>query len=172
VRERPAISAVQQTKIRRAVLSFMVSAVCCLGASAQEIHFSPEEDLAAIDAGLIAQAKHSIDFASYALTEGGILQALSDADRRGVTVRIVLDPRGHHDFAKLGILHKLLHVEDPDKPSQATVSQVQTELIDAVADALAGSTDLSNRIESEGAREWRRAGRAARALMKEQWALA
>jgi len=82
----------------------MVSAVCCLGASAQEIHFSPEEDLAAIDAGLIAQAKHSIDVASYALTEGVILQALNDADRRGVAVRIVLDPRGHHDFARLGDL--------------------------------------------------------------------
>jgi len=94
----------QQTKTRRAVLSFVVSAVCSLGAGAQEIHFSPEEDLAALDAGLIAQAKHSIDFASYALTEGGILQALNDADRRGVTVRIVLDPRGHHDFARLGDL--------------------------------------------------------------------
>ena len=71
---------------------------------AQEIYFWPEEDLAAIDAGLIAEAKHSIDFASYALTEGVILQALNDADRRGVTVRIVLDPRKHLDFGKLGDL--------------------------------------------------------------------
>ena len=38
--------------------------------SAQEIHFSPEEDLTAIDAGLIAQAKHSIDFAFLRLDGG------------------------------------------------------------------------------------------------------
>jgi phosphatidylserine/phosphatidylglycerophosphate/cardiolipin synthase-like enzyme len=95
------IVAACQTKTRRAVLSFAMLAVCSLGASAQEIHFSPDEDLGALDAALIGQAKHSIDFASYALTEDVILQALNDADRRGVTVRIVLDPREHHDFAKL-----------------------------------------------------------------------
>jgi malonate decarboxylase gamma subunit len=114
---------------------------------------------------------------------GVVIHAMHKEAAARITLRTVaeLDVLGHkiaplsydiHDFAKLGILHKLLHVEDPDKPSQATVSQVQTELIDAVADARAGSTDLSNRIESEGAREWRRAGRAARALMKEQWGLA
>ena len=69
-----------------------------------------------------------------------------------------------HDYAKLGLLHKLLHVEDPDKPSQATVAQVQKELIDAVADARAGSKDLSNRLTSKAARETRKAGLAARAL--------
>jgi biotin-independent malonate decarboxylase gamma subunit len=114
---------------------------------------------------------------------GVVIHAMHKEAAARITLRTVaeLDVLGHkiaplsydiHDFAKLGILHKLLHVEDPDKPSQATVSQVQTELIDAVADARAGSTDLSNRIESENAREWRRAGRAARALMKEQWARA
>ena len=76
-----------------------------------------------------------------------------------------------HDFARLGLLHKLLHVENPDTPSSATVTQVQQELIAAIADARSGSTDLRNRIESEGAREWRKAGRAARALMEEQWVL-
>jgi biotin-independent malonate decarboxylase gamma subunit len=114
---------------------------------------------------------------------GVVIHAMHKEAAARITLRTVaeLDVLGHkiaplsydiHDFAKLGILHKLLHVEDPDKPSQATVSQVQTELIDAVADARGGSTDLSNRIESENAREWRRAGRAARALMKEQWARA
>src|SRR5580700_2747359 len=114
---------------------------------------------------------------------GVVIHAMHKEAAARITLRTVaeLDVLGHkiaplsydiHDFAKLGILHKLLHVEDPDKPSQATVSQVQTELIGAVADARAGSKDLSNRIESEGAREWRRAGRAARARMKEQWALA
>jgi malonate decarboxylase gamma subunit len=74
-----------------------------------------------------------------------------------------------HDYAKLGLLHKLLHVQDPDKPSKTTVSQVHKELIDAVADARAGTGDLSNRLTSEGAREMRKASLAARAHMEEQW---
>ena len=74
-----------------------------------------------------------------------------------------------HDYAKLGLLHKLLHVEDPDKPSKNTMAQVQKELIDAVADARAGSRDLSNRLTSLGAKEMRKASLAARASMEEQW---
>jgi hypothetical protein len=53
--------------------------------------------------------------------------------------------------------------------SAATISQVQTELIDAVTDARAGARDLSNRLTSQGARELRKAGIAARARMEEQW---
>jgi malonate decarboxylase gamma subunit len=97
-----------------------------------------------------------------------------------ITLRTVaeLDVLGHkiaplsydiHDYAKLGLLHKLLHVEDPDRPSQTTVAQIQKELIDAIADARAGSKDLSNRLTSPGAREMRKAGLAARARMEEQW---
>jgi malonate decarboxylase gamma subunit len=114
---------------------------------------------------------------------GVVIHAMHKEAAARITLRSVaeLDRLGHeilpmsydiHDYAKLGLLHKLLHVENPGTPSQPTVAQVQQELIAAIADARSGSTDLSNRIESEGAREWRRAGRAARALMKEQWALA
>jgi phosphatidylserine/phosphatidylglycerophosphate/cardiolipin synthase-like enzyme len=71
---------------------------------AQEIHFSPEERLDAIDATLIAGATGSIDFASYSLTDGAVLAALNAADKRGVAVRIVLDPREPHDFVNLGDL--------------------------------------------------------------------
>ena len=65
---------------------------------------SPEERLDAIDVQLIGAAKQSIDFASYALTDPIIIDALTDADHRGVAVRIVLDPRERHDFVKLGDL--------------------------------------------------------------------
>src|ERR1700722_15038416 len=71
---------------------------------AQDVHYSPEERLDAIDAALIATAKRSIDFASYALTDPVVLDALNEAERRGVAVRIVLDPRERHDFVKLGDL--------------------------------------------------------------------
>lgn len=71
---------------------------------AQEVHYSPEERLNSIDVALIATAKNSIDFASYALTDRAVIDALDAADRRGVAIRIVLDPRERHDFVALGDL--------------------------------------------------------------------
>jgi biotin-independent malonate decarboxylase gamma subunit len=111
---------------------------------------------------------------------GVVIHAMHKEAAARITLRTVaeLDELGHkiaplsydiHDYAKLGLLHKLLHVEDPDRPSQTTVAQVQKELIDAIADARAGSKDLSNRLTSPGAREMRKSGLAARARMEEQW---
>jgi malonate decarboxylase gamma subunit len=98
------------------------------------------------------------------------LRSVADLDRLGHEIApMSYDIR---DYARLGLLHKMLHVEQADKPTQTTVAQVQKELIDAVADARSGPRDLSNRLTSEGARELRKAGLAARASMKEQWAMA
>ena len=81
------------------------AAVCAVTATlAQELHYSPEELLDAIDAELIAGAKRSVDFASYVITNYAVLDALNAAERRGVVIRIVLDPGEHHDFTKLGDL--------------------------------------------------------------------
>jgi malonate decarboxylase gamma subunit len=95
------------------------------------------------------------------------LRSVADLDRLGHEIA----PMSYdiHDFAKLGLLHALLHVADPDHPSPATVAQVQKALRDAVADARSGSKDLNNRLTSEGARAMRKAGLAARAMMEEQW---
>jgi hypothetical protein len=41
----------------------------------REVHLSPEERLDAIDVQLIATAKQSIDFASYALTDSVVIEA-------------------------------------------------------------------------------------------------
>ncbi len=84
------------------LLSLTPSFALC--ASAQEIHFSPEERLDAIDAAMIESAKFSIDFAAYSLNDGAVVDALNAADRRGVVIRIVLDPRERHDFVRLGDL--------------------------------------------------------------------
>ena len=73
-------------------------------ASAQELHYSPEERLDLIDVALIATAKTSINFASYALTDPVVIDALDAAQARGVAIRIVLDPRERHAFVRLGSL--------------------------------------------------------------------
>jgi phosphatidylserine/phosphatidylglycerophosphate/cardiolipin synthase-like enzyme len=36
--------------------------------------------------------------------DGAVLEALAAADRRGVAIQIVLDPRSRHDFVRLGDL--------------------------------------------------------------------
>ena len=64
-----------------------------------------------IDADLIATARTSIDLASYALTDRIVLEALAAAQRRGVAIRIVLDPRERHDFVRLGVLADTVRVK-------------------------------------------------------------
>jgi malonate decarboxylase gamma subunit len=73
------------------------------------------------------------------------------------------------DFAKLGLLHELLHVNDPDHPTDETTRQVRDALIAAAADARRGRFNLSNRLESQAARETRQASIRTRALLESQW---
>jgi phosphatidylserine/phosphatidylglycerophosphate/cardiolipin synthase-like enzyme len=88
---------------RLAVVLFGLIGLLC-PALAEEIHFSPQERLDLIDAALIATAKNSIDLASYALTDTVVIDALNSAEKRGVVIRVVLDPRERHDFIGLGDL--------------------------------------------------------------------
>jgi malonate decarboxylase gamma subunit len=98
------------------------------------------------------------------------LRTVADLERLGhQIVPMSYDVR---DYAKLGFLHKLLHVANPDNPSESAVAQIRQELIAAIADARAGSKDLSNRLTSEGARQMRLASLAARTRMEKEWATA
>jgi malonate decarboxylase gamma subunit len=117
--------------------------------------------LAFDDKGVVIHAMHKEAAARITL------RTVADLERLGQEIApMSYDIR---DFAKLGLLYKVLHVENPDRPAPATIAQVQKELIGAVIDARAGSTDLSNRLDSEGARQMRKAGRTARAYLQAQW---
>lgn len=72
-------------------------------------------------------------------------------------------------YAKLGTLHKLLDIENPDNPGKAEIERIKQELSEAVADARKGSRDLSNRLESDGAKKFRHASLEARNKLIEQW---
>jgi malonate decarboxylase gamma subunit len=74
------------------------------------------------------------------------------------------------DYAKLGLLYKLLHVENPEKPSEEDVQKVKDELVGAIADARSGPHDLRNRLESKGALEMRKASLLVRSKLEAQWA--
>jgi malonate decarboxylase gamma subunit len=73
------------------------------------------------------------------------------------------------DYAKLGLLFKLLHVSNPENPSAEEVSLVRSEIIAAIRDARQGSFDLRNRFESAEARVARKASGLVRARLQEQW---
>jgi malonate decarboxylase gamma subunit len=98
------------------------------------------------------------------------LRSVADLERLGH--QIVPMSYDIRDYAKLGLLHKLLHVENPDSPSPITVAQIRQELIAAVADTRAGTRELSNHLTSEGARQTRLASLTARTRMEKEWATA
>jgi biotin-independent malonate decarboxylase gamma subunit len=74
------------------------------------------------------------------------------------------------DYAKLGLLHKLLHVDSPENPSQQEIQNVRDELIAAIEDARNSPVDLRNRLQSKEAQETRKASILTRTLLEAQWA--
>lgn len=124
--------------------------------------FQANRILAFDDADVVIHAMHKEAAARITL------RSVADLERLGhEIVPMSYDIR---DYAKLGLLHKLLHVENPDRPSLLTTEQVRKELIEAVADARLGPSDLSNHFNSEPARRIRVAGLAARSRMEAEWA--
>jgi malonate decarboxylase gamma subunit len=73
------------------------------------------------------------------------------------------------DYAKLGLLYKLLRVSNAGNPTAADVPLVRSELSAAVQDSRKGSRDLRHRIESEAAQIARMASRLVRARIEQQW---
>jgi malonate decarboxylase gamma subunit len=73
------------------------------------------------------------------------------------------------DYAKLGLLHKLLHVSNPENPSPEEVSLVRNAIAEAIADTRQGPTDLRSRLESEAAQTARKASLLVRARLEKQW---
>jgi malonate decarboxylase gamma subunit len=116
--------------------------------------------LAFDDAGVMIHAMHKE--AAARITR----RSVRDLENLGKT----LPPLSYdiRDFAKLGLLHQLLHVEKPDQPEAAAIGQVATELAAAIADTRSGPVDL-NRLASDQARQTRKASILARQRLEAQW---
>lgn len=84
-----------------------IAVAAAFGASAPaaagevEIHYAPVENLERVDVDLLRSARVQIDMAAYSLTDWPVVDALIDAHRRGVALRIVLDPNQQHAFDRL-----------------------------------------------------------------------
>jgi malonate decarboxylase gamma subunit len=72
-------------------------------------------------------------------------------------------------YAKLGLLYNLLHISNPEAPSNEDVSRVRNALCAAIADARQEPFDLRSRLESDQARHARKASRMVRTRLEEQW---
>ena len=73
-------------------------------------------------------------------------------------------------FARLGLLHQLIHVDNADQPTDADVTVVRDALTAAIQDTRAsGRRDLGNRLDSEQARIARGESLEVRRRMAEQW---
>ncbi|MBV8215437.1 MAG: biotin-independent malonate decarboxylase subunit gamma [Verrucomicrobia bacterium] len=73
------------------------------------------------------------------------------------------------DYAKLGLLYRLLPVSNLEAPSPEEISLVRNAIVEAIADTRKGPTDLRNRFESADAQIARKATRLIRARLAEQW---
>ena len=82
------------------------------GASEVEIHYAPAENLEHVDLAVLGKAQASIDFAAFILTDHAIVDALKDARRRGVKVRIVLDGSQASAFERLAEMGDVVRVKD------------------------------------------------------------
>jgi len=78
-----------------------------------EIHYAPVENLEHVDVDLLHAAQAKIDLAVYSLTDWPDVDALIDARRRGVAVRIVLDPNQQHAFDRLREIEGFVRTAPP-----------------------------------------------------------
>jgi biotin-independent malonate decarboxylase gamma subunit len=76
---------------------------------------------------------------------------------------------GVRDIAKLGLLHALLHADNPEQPTQQDIEKVSRELAAAVQDASQGQRDLSIRWSCAEAEKTRKATRLVREHMRQAW---
>src|SRR5580704_15383794 len=117
--------------------------------------------LAFDDSGIVIHAMHK--------------EAAARITRRSI---VDLEELGHEilpmsydirDYAKLGLLFKLLHAEDPQHPTSNEIAEVKKAITEAIADARKGRLDLSNRWESDAAKEMRKGTLAVRVALEAQW---
>ena len=117
--------------------------------------------LAFDDAGVMIHAMHKE--AAARITR----RSVESLEKLGKTIApLSYDVR---DFAKLGLLHELLHINDPDHPTDESTRMVRNAVLAAIEDARKGRFDLGNRLQSPQARETRQATLRTRALLEAQW---
>ncbi|WP_246206953.1 phospholipase D-like domain-containing protein [Methylocystis heyeri] len=127
----------RRTCLYYAFTVFAATASAAVFAGEAEIHYAPVENLERIDLALLRSARKSIDIAAYTLTDRPVIEALIDARRRGVAVRLVLDPGQNHALELLRPLSGGVRMKPP-----GPYMHLKAYAIDRVA-LRSGSANLS-----------------------------
>ncbi|SDJ40841.1 biotin-independent malonate decarboxylase subunit beta [Nonomuraea jiangxiensis] len=123
--------------------------------------FQANQVLALDDPGVLIHAMHKEAAAKVTLRTVAELDELAG--------RILPLSYDVTDWARLGLCDELLTVENADVPTERDVGRAKDALTAAVARARRGPRDLSNRLDSPGARRTRTASRRVREALTAQW---
>ncbi|MDM0000576.1 phospholipase D family protein [Variovorax sp. J22P240] len=80
-----------------------------------EVAFSPEAGSEALVLKVIDSARGSIRLAGYSFTSPSVVRALTDAKRRGVDVRVLIDDKGNHGKANIAAMNLLVGADIPTR---------------------------------------------------------
>lgn len=95
--------------------------------------FSPGADAEALVLKVIASAKSTIRLAAYSFTSPKVVQALLQAKKRGVDVRVVVDDRGNRSKASLSAMNILLGAAIPVRTnSQYAIHHDKYVIVDEI----------------------------------------
>jgi len=108
---------------RRALLgiAFALLAGCASSPSAPpfdsqiEVAFSPDAGSEALVLKVIDSARSSIRLAGYSFTSPSVVRALTDAKRRGLDVRVLIDDKGNRGKANIAAMNLLVGANIPTK---------------------------------------------------------
>lgn len=78
-----------------------------------EAGFSPEGSALRLVLGTIDDARQSIRLMGYSFTSPEVVKALTDARRRGVDVKVVLDEKGNSSKASVAAMNLLVNADIP-----------------------------------------------------------
>lgn len=83
--------------MKRTFSALILSVVLCSPGSTQapssvEVFYAPTDNLEHQDVTLIRSARKTIDIAAFTFSSFAVIDALAEAGRRGVRVRVLLDP--------------------------------------------------------------------------------
>ena len=137
------------------LIAFFLAVSFAATAWATEVHFSPKGGAEAAVVREINAAKHSVFVATYQLTNQRIATALTDAWKRGVTVKVIVDKSQRPDPTKVSkrstccapdvakIMPVLLDAKHPIMHDKVVVIDGET--------VLTGSFNFSNAAEKANA---------------------
>ena len=102
-----------------AVLLLLVASLTFASDNTIDSAFSPEAGSEALVIKVIKSSKLNIRLAAYSFTSPVVVQALLDAKKRGVDVRVVVDDRGNHSKASIAALNLLVNTGIPTRTISA-----------------------------------------------------